>query len=1075
MMKFLPCLLSVFVLEVVSFHCISQPLNPAKELTQYNIDHWDGEKAPSNALSIIQTRDGYLWIATLNGLIRFDGLKFAVYDNFSSPSIAATGFKCLYEDKHQNLWIGSNGAGLFLKKQNRFKKYEIPFGSGSNNIERIFLDSKDNLWLCTLKGLIKFRDSAFSLVAINGKNTESDFPMYDVVEDNQGMLWVGSSDGVLKYENGELRKCIWKGAQVYGEIVAMHIAQDKKVWLASYATGMYVASHDTLRKVYEPEGFKHPTVILEDRNHNVWVGSEFGVVRYNNNQASYIEAAKGLSSNNVTALCEDHEGSIWLGTYYSGLNRLREGTFTNYTVLNGLTHNTIHSIFQSGNGAIFLGAESDIASYRDRGFSKLSNQFPELARVRIRDIGEDSEGTLWIASYDGVFAIRGKKITRYTTQDGLSNSQARVVFTDNKKQLWIGTREGLNLWQNGKWKTYAIKQGLQNDFVMSVLQLHDGTLIVGTTDGIFKLKNDAFEPFVTDKGKFSNTIFRMYEDKENYLWIGTTYGLICVKDSHLYNFSNTHKLLSGNIYQPLEDGLGALWLTSSIGIVRIYRAELIHRMLSDTVTIHPRLFDKSSGLRTNELTPTSNALVAKDGTIWFPTLEGVAVIDPLNILINKTPPPLIIEKLMVGGREYDTFGHLSIPPGSRNIEIHYTGLSFMIPKKVNFKYKLEGYDKEWNDVNDRRIAYYTTLPPGTYSFSLAACNNDGVWSVKQGALTFHVEKALWQTAPFYIMIVLVTGLLIFGFIDYRTRRVKQLNRVLEEKIEERTSEVLLQKEEIESQRDDIEIKRSELERARNVISEQYEKLREVNENLEDKVEERTKELSKAYGDLQLAVVELDDFVYKSAHDIKGPLARLEGLCNLALLEQGTLPSREHLLLLQRESVLANRVIEKLSHAHAIKNHVVKAEKVKLKNLFTGILNQLTMVHPDETKMMKFNLEIDDSLDLISDPELLKEVFFNLLENTVIFRSETNSTVLLRSQQNEHDVSISVIDNGIGIHEKVKSQIFKMFVKGSERSQGLGLGLYIVKNGTKILRGSVVLKNSKVGETEFVVTLPLTYS
>jgi signal transduction histidine kinase len=805
------------------------------------------------------------------------------------------------------------------------------------------------------------------------------------------------------------------------------------------------------------------------------VGSEFGVVRYHDEQASYIEAAKGLSSNNVTALCEDHEGSLWLGTYYSGLNRLREGAFTNYTVLNGLTHNTIHSIYQSRSGDIFLGAESDIASYRDQHFSKLSNQFPELATVRIRDIGEDGEGTLWIASYDGVFAIRGKKIRKYTKQDGLSNSQARVVFIDDKKQLWIGTREGINLWQNGKWKIYSVKQGLQNDFVMSILQLHDGTLIAGTTDGIFKLKDDVFEPLVTDKGKFSNTIFRMYEDKEKYLWIGTTYGLACVKDNRLYNFSNTNKLLSGNIYQALEDSLGALWLTSSIGVVRIARVELVHRMRSDTVKIHPRLFDKSSGLRTNELTPTSKALVAKDGRVWFPTLEGVAVIDPLNILINKTPPPLIIEKLMVGGREYDTFNHWSIPSGSRNIEIHYTGLSFMIPKKVNFKYKLDGYDKEWNNVNDRRIAYYTSLPPGDYSFSLAACNNDGVWNVKQGALTFHVEKALWQTVPFYIMIVLVTGLLIFGFIDYRTRRVKQLNRELEEKIKERTSEVMLQKEEIESQRDDIELKRRELEKARNVIAEQYEKLQEVNENLEDKVEERTKELSNANDNLQLAVTELDDFVYKSAHDIKGPLARLEGLCNLALIEQGTPASREHLLLLQRESVLANRVIEKLSHAHATKNHVVKAGKVKLKNLFAVVLNQLQEIHPLEMERMTFNLEVDESHDLISDADLLKEVFFNLLENTVVFKSETDSKVWVRSQENGNDVSISIIDNGIGIHEKVKSQIFKMFVKGSERSQGLGLGLYIVKNGMKILKGSVALKNSREGETEFVVTLPLKYS
>lgn len=396
----------------------------------------------------------------------------------------------------------------------------------------------------------------------------------------------------------------------------------------------------------------------------------------------------------------------------------------------------------------------------------------------------------------------------------------------------------------------------------------------------------------------------------------------------------------------------------------------------------------------------------------------------------------------------------------------------MIPQKVKFRYMLEGYDEDWNDVGDRRIAYYTSLPPGTYTFKLAACNNDGIWNVKEDALSFVVEKAFWQTNIFYGLSVVGLAFLIFGVVDFRTRRVKKLNKDLEDKITARTREVLLQKEEIETQRDYIESRNKELENARNVIARQYTDLQEINENLEAKVIARTVELQKAYSELMQANEELDDFVYKSAHDIKGPLARLQGLCNLAKMETKDPSVLTCIRKLERESILANRILEKLSHAHEVKNMKPEISEVNLERLISEVLHMLTSV--EGWGDVKFEINVNDSLVLMSDKKLLKELLYNVLENTVVFRNDLNAKVSIDVLVHQQELVMSVTDNGIPVDENVRPDIYKMFVKGSEKSEGLGLGLYIAKKAAEGLNGSIVLKESDSRGNIFEVRLPLSF-
>ncbi len=1048
----------------------AQPLDPAKELSQYNIDHWDDEHSPSNILEIIQTKDGYLWMVTLKGLARFDGVKLTHYDKFSNPELEVNGFKTAFEDSHQRLWLGSIGGGAFIKSGNRFQQILLPFGPGSNNIERITETQDQTIWLCTLKGLVSYRDSVFTLYTPANTAESADFPVYDFIQDGKKNRWVATAQGLMLLSDRKLIPVQNAGFGKIGEIIDMHLSSDQKLWLASYSRGVYTYREGKLQRIAGLDPEKRPMKISEDRNKNIWIGSENGVARYTNGRISRLSTATGLSHNNVTAVCEDHEGSIWLGTYYGGVNRLRDGTFTNYTTYHGLPHNTIHAIFQGKDSTIWFGAETDIAYKKHSVITKLSDRYPELRSVRVRDVLEDAKGNLWIASYEGLFLVKGNTIKKFNVVNGLSSDQTRIVFEDSKGTIWVGTRQGLNKLNGDRWVGYSSKEGLLNDFVMSISERHNGDLLVGTTGGIFVMSGSKFQPLTVGKKTLGITTFVFSDVDPERLWIATSNGLMLVSDNSIHEF-NRDARLGRNIYQILEDNTGALWLSSDAGIVRALKADLLNSTRSDTTIVNARLFDKSSGLRTNEITPTGRGIMAADGKLWFPTLEGVSCVDPTNIVVNTTPPPINIEKVLIGGKEYDWTQPINAPPGSRNIEIHYTGLSFMIPKKVNFKYKLEGFDKDWHDAGERRVAYYSALPPGSYTFSIEASNNDGVWNTAENVFVLRVERAFWQTAPFYIFASLTAILLIIGIIHLRTRNVKRLNVRLEEKIHERTQEVIQQKEEIESQRDYIETKNHELEKARALIEQQYEKLREINENLEAKVEDRTSELKLAYEELMAVNKELDDFVYKSAHDIKGPLARLQGLCNLALMEAGKLPTREYLLKLQRESQLANRVIEKLAHTYEVKHHTLFLADVPLVSLVNEVIKMIRMAYPEETVHTTFDVRIAPHVTLRTDKRLISEALFNLLENATIFRAEINPTVIIEADPKDGGAELLITDNGIGMDARVRGEIFKMFVKGSERSQGLGLGLYIAKMAVELLGGAIALVSAEPGETRFRIELP----
>ena len=1060
-------LLAIFCTIVVGAN--AQVLDPTKDLTQYNIDHWSDDDFPSSGVQqVLQTGDGYLWLATFHGLFRFDGVTFKKYDKYTTPELTDIGYRSLYEDRDNRLWVGGVGGGLYMLQDDHFSHIEVPYGSSSNNIRKIFQDSKQRLWLGTLRGLVLLEDSVFALVVPPGISTDVDVFIQDIEEDADGNIWVAAGNSIYKYIDDSLQVYAPHEDSGLGEIRDI-LAADDKLWIISYDKGVYVIVDDKIEKFAPLENVTQPLTLYEDRSGSIWVSTEVGVVRYNQYGTSALDASSGLSDSHVNSIVQDHEGSIWLGTYYGGLNRIRDGVFINYTVLNGLSDNTVHCVTQTANGAVWVGSEQGINIFNDDNHHFYQPDIPLLAEARVRHIFEDSQGYLWVATYSGLFRVRHGQVTEITMQSGLSNNQVRVVMEDKSGLIWVGTRNGLNRFDGKQWKQYTREDGMISDFIMSLEETDNGNILIGTVGGLQILAGDTIKPYNQDNEYLTRTIFYTLIDEAGILWICTSAGLLGVDGDIVYSYSQDHELLGTNIYQVLIDRKGQVWLTTDSGIVQISRQELMKKLAGDAVELEPVLFDKSNGLRTNNITPVSKAFKTAGDNIWFCTLAGVAIIDPDSLSINEIPPPIVVNKVVIAGEEKGK-GTIDVRPGSRNIEIHYAGLSYMIPKKVNFKYMLEGYDEDWQDVGERRTAYYSTLPPGEYRFKVAACNNDGVWNIKETDILLRVKKAFWQTSIFYVLAIIFSGLVIAGVMNLRSRRIREVNRQLEEKIMDRTKEVLLQKEEIEAQRDDIESKNHELERARDLIAKQYNNLQEVNENLEEKVNLRTKELQEAYSDLIHVNQELDDFVYKSAHDIKGPVARLRGLCNLALMEVNEPIALAYIQKLQQESTAANAILEKLSRAHEFKTLKPYFEPVLLYTAIYDVIKRLKL--NEEVNDVQFDISVDANLVIATDSKLFGELLYNLLENAVIFRTPNKPMVKISCHRTEGEIVLTIEDNGLRIEKKIQPDIFKIFIKGSERSKGLGLGLYIARQAAESLGGNLRLEKSDSQGNVFTLNMPL---
>ena len=742
--------------------------------TTYTLKSWDTQAGlpQMTPTAITQTRDGYLWIGTYNGLSRFDGVRFTSFTVNNTPELASDQILALHEDAQGNLWIGTAEGGLVQYRAGRFSRQLEEDDPVSMTVSAIAEDEKGRLWIGTSKGLriisIDSGGKAFTsspvlpaeevIAVVRGhaeemwastRRTTYKFISEQCVEtltapreihtlavDRHGDPWVSYAAGGFGRWSAATRTMDLMNGRA--KLNAMHLANDGALLAGTLSGDLWHIDRSFTN--YHRAATKLPEKIVSiytDKDGNIWTGLEAnGLWRIRRSSVAHVGIKQGLLTPYVTSLCEDRHGRIWAGTFGKGLHFWDGDKFNPIKMP---TAPNITTLVRDRTGKLWFGTYGGVLGWLDDVSQSVVLDAEKKYGERCRTLFEDSKGGLWIGTLNnGVEYHQGGEVIRFRTSEGLSDDHVRAIAEDGDGDVWVGTSKGLNRFLDGRFQQFHLRDGLGGEQVRALFCDSQGTLWIGSSGG----------------------------------------GLSRWKNGKLENVGLKEGLINDWIEQIVQDDYGFLWLGSNDGLMRVNLQELNDCVSRLSAFVHCTVFRRDEGL----ILPNSgtgfqpSALKASDGKLWFASDAGIAIIDPSEVRTQRLSPAVHIEEVLADESLlaiYQNAVEKPIPAGSHRIEFHYTGLDSSAPALVRFRHKLEGFDADWVNAGTRREAVYTRLPPGDYRFRVLAANNQGTWNEEGASLAFSVLPRFWQTLTFQItapiLSVFLTGLIVWGLISSKHR------------------------------------------------------------------------------------------------------------------------------------------------------------------------------------------------------------------------------------------------------------------------------------------------------------------
>jgi ligand-binding sensor domain-containing protein/signal transduction histidine kinase len=748
-------------------------LTTSTPLSQYGRDVWDSDSGlPQNSVdAILQTSDGYLWLGTQEGLVRFDGVRFTIFDTRNTPAMPDDWTLALRQTRDGTLWIGT-GEGLVRERDGKFEAWPKDHPLGSAFIPQL-LESRDGaLWIASNKGLTR----------IDGKGTRV-FTERDgwrsgavsaVAEDARGRIWVGSRRALALFESGHLRPLSGKG--VPDGVTALLADPSGGMW-AGTVQGLVHIDDSGVRTWGPGEGLTntHIQVLYRDAEGVLWIGTTGGLFRFWRNAfESLTRDNGGLSSEDVGSIFEDREGSLWVGTRDGGLNRLKDERIANYSSRQGLPDDRVWTVFEDREHNIWAGTTDGSLSRLAPGAAK----FESVAHfdARVLALAQDPSGDLWVGTRGaGLFRMHGTKLFHFTAGEGFPAIVVFALCVDRDGSVWIGSGgTGLYRYRDGKITQYtSYRDGLAADVVFSLYQDRGGTLWIGTFGGgLSRFRDGKFTTLTARDGLAHNNVMSILEDAGGTFWFGTRGGLSRWKDGTFTSYRQATGLFHDAVQSVLADDRGYLWLTSNRGIFRVRSDELDAAARGGVTMLHPVGFTTAKGMRSVECNNGQHGgFRSHDGRFWFATVKGLAMADPGLIRLNPVPPKVVVESVVSGRQTLAGVTGLTLPPARRDLELHYTALSFRNPTALRFRYRLEGFDHGWIEAGGRRAAYYTNLPAGHYRFRVLAGNEDGVWSEEGAVSDLTLEQSLTESSWFRLLCLAAAAVLAWSAHRLRSRQL----------------------------------------------------------------------------------------------------------------------------------------------------------------------------------------------------------------------------------------------------------------------------------------------------------------
>ncbi|HVF45200.1 MAG TPA: two-component regulator propeller domain-containing protein, partial [Pyrinomonadaceae bacterium] len=762
---------------------------PGRPSASYHSQTWTTEHGlPGDTVrAVTQTRDGYLWVATQAGLARFDGVRFKVFGKQNEPAFRTDECNVLLEGSDGWLWVGTIGGGLMRYRDGRFETYGRAEGLPTDVINGLYEDREGRLWITSYEALTLFEGGRFKTFS----TADGGASVYAVPfrEDAEGRVWCFRSRGLgpngrgtlLFYKDGELHsgdEAARLHAFAGGPAATAFAGRGSAFWVndtAAHTLSRFDAdSAEGGRVVYDAGNA--PTSAHEDARGDLWFTNGRQELRLAREGRVLTVTEGPWPGGGINSLYADREGNLWVGSS-GGLTRLRPMPFRAYTTAEGLSNETVWTIFEDARGDLWAGTNDGVSRLRGDEFTVYGARDGMAASGAV-SIAEDLEGRLWFASTLGLTSYDGREFRTYARREGLLNENVRAVHADGRGRLWVGTVGGLHLFEGGRFRAYTTADGLSHNNVLFIHEDKAGSLWVGTAAGLNRLREDGrFEVFTKRDGLGSDIVISAREASDGSLWFGTVGGGVArMSGGKFAAVTSAAGLGDDTVTTILEDGAGGLWMGSTRGVLRVSLKELNAFADGLARSVSCVTYGKADGLPTTDCSGGTQPAGwrTRDGRLWFPTSKGIAVVDPAALRRNELQPPVVVESLVVD-REPRPLGAgaVELQPGSRAVEFHFTALSFVDPSKVKFRYRLEGFERDWVEAGARREAFYTNLPPGTYSFRVLASNDDGVWNERGAELRFTLRPYFYQTVWFYLLCALVAAASMWGVHRVRVRQLRR--------------------------------------------------------------------------------------------------------------------------------------------------------------------------------------------------------------------------------------------------------------------------------------------------------------
>lgn len=764
--KLLWCSICVLILLSPLMADSPHAVNAALSYTQRLWQMQDG--LPEQVVqAFAQTADRYLWIGTTGGLVRFDGERFQTFNRENTPAFTENNVFCLLVSRDHTLWIGMEGGGLIRYRDGVFRQLSVQEGLTNGFVRTMKEDSRGRFWVGTDSGLFRLEND--HLLRVDNNPRIPAIAVHAMIEESAGPIWVGGSR-LLRISDDAVTEFKLVGEASRNRVKSIVQTADGTIWVGTVSGLLRMGPTDYSFKTV-PEVHGTVRVLRETSDGTLWIGTiGRGLLTFRAGSFSKIAVPDPLPSNTLLNLYEDIEKNIWIGTQGGMVRLIRTPVRT--VPLPDSSDSDAETIYQDTNGDLWVAA---VNLFRVHNGKAAAYAFPGISGVRVRNVFRDRDGALWIGTEGkGAFRLNGGHLAHYSTQEGLVNNFVRAFLQGRDGSVWIATDEGVSCWRPQRIASFRVSDGLAYFSTRSLLQDRRGDIWIGTDQGLSRLHDDSFEHDAATQALKNEKIWAIHEDSDGGLWFGTrTGGLYRWRSGVMTHYTTAQGLASNGIYELLEDGNNNLWMSGPNGISAVNRKEL------DAIADHPNrpvalsLYGVSDGLETIEMCGGEKpaGVLTSQGEVWFPSSRGPVRVSIGSPLSSK-PAPVVIDQVIADGLQIPATSAISLGPENAKLEIHYGVVLLRSQERIRFRYMLEGFDKGWSEASPARVAYYTNIPPGRYQFRVAAFEMNNPEQAASAALEIVQRPHFYRTSWFLAFIVVLLAACVWAIHQFRLGQMR---------------------------------------------------------------------------------------------------------------------------------------------------------------------------------------------------------------------------------------------------------------------------------------------------------------